>query len=86
MRYGTHVVVSAKFGGEFKIVNTMKKNQITSLDTFAKQSTLNCLKMFSRSFSSSLNLILLKKSKKEEHKNDQNTKKEKKSQNEKSNK
>jgi hypothetical protein len=53
------VVVSAKFGGEFKIMQTMQKSTETSIDSFAQQSTLNCMKMFSRSFSASLNLLVL---------------------------
>ena len=50
LRYGTHVVVSAKFGGEFKIMHTMRKSKKSSLDQFAQQCTSDSLKTFSRSF------------------------------------
>ena len=59
MRYGTHVVVSAKFGGEFKIMQTMRKTKEAKIDSFAQQSTLNCMRMFSRSFSASINLMVV---------------------------
>ncbi len=47
-RYGTHVIVSAKFGGEFKIMHTMRKSKTTSIDKFAEKCNREILAMFSR--------------------------------------
>ena len=58
MRYGTHVVVSAKFGGEFKMMHTMQKSKKSSLEQFAEQCTHDSLKTFSRSFDAKAGLTL----------------------------
>lgn len=57
-RYGTHVVVSAKFGGEFKIVHTAKKSKVTSIEDFAQDCTTEALSMFSRSWKTSFNFLI----------------------------
>jgi hypothetical protein len=57
-RYGTHVVVSAKFGGEFKIMHTMRKSKTTGLDAFAQQSIEDAMRMFSRSWNLATSLFV----------------------------
>lgn len=54
-RYGTHVVVSAKFGGEFKVIHTMQKSKVDSLEQFSQKCTTDALSMFSRSFHGNVN-------------------------------
>ncbi len=47
-RYGTHVIASAKFGGEFKIMHTMRKSKTSSIDKFAEKCNQDTMMMFSR--------------------------------------
>jgi hypothetical protein len=58
-RYGTHVVVSAKFGGEFKIMNTMQKSRTTSIESFSQKCTQDSMKMFSRTWSEKINFLVM---------------------------
>lgn len=58
-RYGTHVVVSAKFGGEFKIMHTMSKSKEATLEKFSAQCTQDSLKMFSRAFNLKSNMVFV---------------------------
>ena len=58
LRYGTHVIVSAKFGGEFKIMNTQSKSKSTSIDKFAERCNQEAMSMFSRSYRTKINLVL----------------------------
>ena len=82
LRYGTHVVVSAKFGGEFKIMNTMRKSKATSIENFAEKCTQNSMNMFSRSWTEKMNVFLInqssKKSKYRKNKDDKSSNKRKK--------
>jgi hypothetical protein len=48
IRYGTHVIVSAKFGGEFKIMHTMRKSKTSNIEKFAEKCNNDVLAMFSR--------------------------------------
>ncbi len=59
LRYGTHVVVSAKFGGEFKIMNTMRKSKATSIESFAEKATQDSMKMFSRTITEKANVLVM---------------------------
>lgn len=59
-RYGTHVVVSAKFGGEFKIMHTMRKTKTSSIEKFSEKCTQDSLKLFSRTWSANVDLLLVK--------------------------
>jgi len=59
LRYGTHVVVSAKFGGEFKIMNTMRKSKATSIESFAEKATQDSMKMFSRTITEKANILIM---------------------------
>jgi hypothetical protein len=67
------VVVSAKFGGEFKIIHTMRKTKTSSIEKFSEQCTEDSMKLFSRSWSANANAMLLKsKNKNSEAKNETN--------------
>ena len=59
-RYGTHVVVSAKFGGEFKIMHTMRKIKTSSIEKFSEKCTQDSLRLFSRTWSANVDLFLVK--------------------------
>ncbi len=52
------MAVTAKFGGEFKIMLTKHKSKTTSIDKFAEQCTQDTMNMFSRSWSSGLNALI----------------------------
>jgi hypothetical protein len=58
-RYGTHVVVSAKFGGDFKIVHTTKKSKVASVESFAQDCTTEAVSMFSGSWKTSFNALVV---------------------------
>ena len=75
MRYGTHVVVSAKFGGEFRIMHTMRKSKAMSIENFAEKCTQDSMKMFSRSWQVNVNLIVANLQKNESHQQSEANKK-----------
>jgi hypothetical protein len=52
-------VVSAKFGGEFKIMRTSKKSKSSNLESFAEKCTRDSMKMFSRSQALNGNLFVV---------------------------
>ena len=52
------MVVSAKFGGEFKIIHTMQKSKVSSVEQFAQECLTDSLSMFSRSYNLNANLIV----------------------------
>ena len=58
LRYGTHVVVSAKFGGEFKMLNTQRKSKSASIEKFAEKCTADSLKLMSRTVNFNMNLLV----------------------------
>ena len=58
MRYGTHVIVSAKFGGEFKLMHTMRKSKVRSIESFAETCIQDSMQMFSRSWQVNVNLLV----------------------------
>ena len=70
------MVVSAKFGGEFKIMYTMRKSKATSIEKFAEKCTQDSLKMFSRSWSAGVNLLVLNNNNQGSESNTNNTKQE----------
>jgi hypothetical protein len=53
------VVVSAKFGGDFKIVHTTKKSKVASVESFAQDCTTEALSMFSGSWKTSFNALVV---------------------------
>ncbi|CAF0723375.1 unnamed protein product [Brachionus calyciflorus] len=83
LRYGTHVVVSAKFGGEFKLMHTMHKTKTTSIETFSQQCIQDSMKMFSRSWSANANLFIVNSQNKGQKTNNETRKEEQKSEKEK---
>ncbi len=76
------MVVSAKFGGEFKIMHTMRKTKKSNIESFAEQCTQDSLKMFSRSWSASVNLFLASSQTKGSESKTESKKEETKKQNE----
>lgn len=54
------MVVSAKFGGEFKIMHTMRKTKTSSIEKFSEQCTQDSLKLFSRTWSVNVDAFVAK--------------------------
>lgn len=77
------MVVSAKFGGEFKIMHTMHKTKTSSIETFSQQCIQDSMKMFSRSWNIKANAFLASGMLKKENNKSDTDKKEKKLDNEK---
>jgi hypothetical protein len=80
------VVVAAKFGGEFKIIHTMRKSKTSSIDTFSQQSIEDTMKMFSRGWSMGTNLKILSNTVKASKSSNETSSEEKKLEKEKSKK
>ena len=59
LRYGTHVVTAAKFGGEFKLMHSAERSRAASLDKFAEHCIRESLRKFSRSFSLKTSMVFV---------------------------